>query len=101
MHTIMHCTINYYLGETPICDLNSLLHTLQRQISSKWYSFGLALGVPKEMLNQLKDYSDEECLVEVLDYWLKHHQTSPTWKEVMEAKMRVTMNEPQYRCQEL
>ena len=78
------------LGETPICNLNNLVYTLRGQISSKWYSFGLTLGVPKEMLNQLKHHSDEEYLIEVLDYWLRHHLGKPTWQEVMEAKMRVT-----------
>lgn len=74
------------IGETAICDVSSLLHALQGQISSKWYSFGLAIGVPKQILNQLKHYSDEECLVEVLDYWLRNHPGKPTWNEVMEAK---------------
>ena len=85
-HTILFVN---HLGETPICDLNNLVCTLRGQISSKWYSFGLALGVPKEILNQLKHHSDEECLVEMLDYWLKHHPGKPTWQEVMQAKMRV------------
>ena len=77
------------IGETSICDLNSLVYTLRGQVSSKWYPFGLAIGVPKQILDQLKHYPDEECLVEVLDYWLRHHPSQPTWKEVMEAKKRV------------
>ena len=81
----------YYtaISETVICDLNGLLPALRGQISSKWYSFGLAIGVPKQILNQLKYYPDEECLVEVLDYWLRHHPGKPTWKEIMEAKRKV------------
>ena len=88
-----HYIIYYYhnnIGETQSCNLkHSLVHALQGQISSQWYSFGLAIGVPKQILNQLKHYSDEECLVEVLDYWLKHHPGKPTWQEVVEAKNRI------------
>lgn len=43
------------------------------------------MGHPKEMLGQLSDYSNEDCLVEILDYWLKHHPDQPTWKEVADA----------------
>ena len=79
------------LGETVIScnNLDNLVYTLQGEVSSKWYSFGLALGLPKEILNQLKDYSTEECLVEVLDYWLKHHHENPTWQEIMDAKRKI------------
>ena len=76
-------------GETTVCDLNNLVHTLRGQVSSQWYSFGLALGAPKEILNQLKHHSDEECLVEVLDYWLRHHPGKPTWQEAMEARNKL------------
>ena len=80
----------YPIGETLSCSLKySLVHALQGQVSSKWYSFGLAIGVPKQVLNQLKHDSDEDCLVEVFDYWLRHHPGKPTWQEVMEAKNRV------------
>ena len=80
------------IGETLAIDLNSLVHALQGQFSSKWYSFGLAIGVPKEMLNQLKHHSDDGCLVEVLDHWLKNHPSKPTWEEVIEAKRKVSCN---------
>ena len=76
------------LGEIPACNLNNLVYTLRGHISFQWYSFGLAIGVPKQILNQLEDYTDEECLVEVLDYWLRHHPGKPTWQEVMEAKRK-------------
>ena len=88
MHALT-CMYEITVGDTLVCDLNSLVYTLREQFSSKWYSFGLAIGVPKEILNQLKHYSDEECLIEVLNYWLRHHPGKPTWQEIVDAKMRV------------
>ena len=80
---------NNIVDETLVCDLNSLVHTLRGSFSSKWYSFGLAIGLPKDILNHIKHHSDEECLVEVLDYWLRNHPSKPTWEEVTEAKRKV------------
>ena len=58
---------------------------LQGRVSSRWYQFGLALGVPNSVLGQLKDYLDEDVLVEILDYWLKNHPFRPTWQDVATA----------------
>lgn len=70
-------------------DLHHLLIKLKDKHSSQWYLYGLAIGVPKEILNQLQDYSEEDCLTEVLDYWLQHHYSQPTWAEVMNAQKKV------------
>ena len=56
--------INNHAGHPP--NLNSLLHLLQGQVTSKWYQFGLALGVSNMILDQLTEYSEEDSLVEVL-----------------------------------
>ena len=79
--------LNIYADHPP--DLNSLLHTLKGKISSNWYNFGLALGVPKAILDQLLDYSEEDSLIEVLDYWLSHHPQQPTWQEVANAQDKI------------
>ena len=42
-----------FIGEIPICNLNNLVYALQEQVSSHWYPFGLSLGVPKQILEQL------------------------------------------------
>ena len=90
-YAIMWHTVHVlYTGETLSRNLkHRLVCALGGQLSSKWYSFGLALGVPKQFLNQLKHHSDEECLVEVLDHWLRNHPGEPTWQEAVEAKNRV------------
>ena len=66
-------------------DLESLLSKLNGKIKSQWYHFGLAIGVPNQTLDQLYNYSEDDCLVEVLDYWLKNHPDQPTWKELADA----------------
>ena len=71
--------------------MNSLLIFLKGQVTSKWYQFGLALGVPRNMLDQLTDYSEEDSLVELLDYWLKHHPNQPTWQEVSNAQNKINI----------
>ena len=80
------------LDEPPT--LSSLLHELQGQTTSQWYQFGLALGVPKEILEQLTNYSEEDCIVELLDYWLRHHPGQPTWQEVADAQKHAESYQP-------
>lgn len=41
--------------------------------------------MPHEVLDSLKEYREEQCLVEVLDYWLRHHPKQPTWKDLSDA----------------
>ena len=72
--------------------MSNLLQELKGQITSQWYQFGLNLGVPKDILDQLNNYSDEDRTVEILDYWLRHHSGKPTWQEVDEAKKQADLN---------
>lgn len=65
--------------------LDNLLIKVRDQVSSHWYQFGLAIGVPDDIMEQLKDYSEMDGLVEVLDYWLRHHPDQPTWQEIVDA----------------
>ena len=65
--------------------LDNLLIQLRPQVTSEWYKFGLALGVAEEVLNKYLGYPSEECIVEMLDNWLRNHGSKPTWKEVAKA----------------
>ena len=76
------------LEDVPL-DLNSLQQILQGQISKQWYQFGLSLGIPMDVLEGFNLYSEEDCLVEVLDYWLKHHPSKPTWQEITDAQRKI------------
>ena len=63
-------------------DLDTLLIQLRPQVGPKWYQFGEAAGIPKDALNKIAEQcSPEECIVEVLDYWLRN-TTRPTWKGI-------------------
>ena len=76
------------LEEVPL-DLNSLQEKLQGQVSKQWYQFGLSLGIPMDVLEGFNLYSEEDCLVEVLDYWLKNHPSKPTWQEITDAQRKI------------
>ena len=88
------CYVSYWLFhlniEEPII-LSSLIQKIKGQITNQWYQFGLELGVPKDILDQLNSYSNEDCTVEILDYWLRHHPGKPTWQEVAEARERADL----------
>ena len=30
-------------------------------------------------------YPDEECIVEVLDHWMRNHKSKPTWRDVAKS----------------
>ena len=65
--------------------LDSLLIQLRSQVTPIWYKFGLSLGISKDTLNRYVGYPDEECIVEVLDYWLRNREIKPTWRDVATA----------------
>ena len=64
----------FMIHATPgVLELDGLLMSLQGQVSSHWYQFGMALGVQEEIMKRLADYSEKDALVELLDNWLKNH----------------------------
>ena len=82
------------LGGSIQLTLNNLLIKLEGHVSSHWYKFGLAIGIPEDILEQLQDYSDKDALVEILDYWLKNHSSGqPTWKDVATALENAGFND--------
>ena len=68
-----------------LLSLDSLLIQLQAEVTSKWYQFGEAVGVDKETLDKYTEYPDDQCIVEVLDFWLRNHTGQPTWREVADV----------------
>ena len=48
-----------------------------------WRKFGEAVKIDKNVLdNFAKNCSPEECIVEMLDYWLRNCTKQPTWNDV-------------------
>ena len=81
----MPCSLLIYLDTDEFLDLDSLLIKLRGKVTTQWYQLGLAIGIPDESLKKLEGYSEEECLVELLDYWLRCHPGQPSWKELADA----------------
>ena len=50
--------------------------------SKLWYQFGMELGVPVDFLEALIGHPEDECMVELLDLWLRDHPGKPTWEEI-------------------
>ena len=65
-----------------LLNLDSLLIQLQTQVTPKWYQFGEAVGIENQTLIQFSQYSAEQCIIEVLDYWLRKHTGTATWREI-------------------
>ena len=65
------------------CNLDNLLIQLRSEVTPYWYQFGTIVGIDKDTLKKYSKYSPDECIIEVLDYWLRnHHDGKPTWRDV-------------------
>ena len=60
-------------------DSRDLLILLEEELALKWYDFGLVLGVSQELIDSYSGYPSDQCLTEVLDYWLRHHAGMMKW----------------------
>ena len=62
---------------------------LQPEVNEKWYQFGEAIGIEKEILDKYLSYPPDQNLIEVCDYWLRNHTGQPTWNEVAAALKQI------------
>ena len=61
-----------------------------------WKEFGLVIGIAEEVLDGYSSYPPEECLVEVLDYWLRKHHTAEnklTWRDVVKVVKEIGLHQ--------
>ena len=58
---------------------------IRDQVTPKWYQFGLAVGINKETLDEFSNFPPEECIIKMLDLWLKTSETAITWRDVANA----------------
>ena len=42
-----------------------------------------------DVLEGFNLYSEDDCLVEVLDHWLKNHPGKPTWQQITDAQRKI------------
>ena len=93
-HDVRNADAVFNLSHTddyPSVNLDNLLIQLRPQVTSKWYQFGEAVGIEKEALDKCAEQlSPEDCIVEMLDYWLRNCVETPTWKDV--AKVLKAIN---------
>ena len=61
------------------------MNLFKEELTSRWYECGLIIGVPKEVMDIYLGYPSDQCLIEVLDYWLRHHHGQLTWREVAQV----------------
>ena len=64
------------------CNLDTLLVQVRSEVIPKWHELGLAIGMDSSDLNKLLKYPSEQCMIEVLDWWIRSHDYLLTWKEV-------------------
>ena len=73
-----------------VLDLDSVLLKLRTTMNSNlWHQFGMELGVPVGFLETLREYPDDESMVELLDHWLRNHPRKPTWDEIEQVVRKI------------
>ena len=65
--------------------LDLLLILIKEEITPRRYEFGLIVGVSKDVMDGYLGYPSDQCLIELLDYWLRHHPGQLIWREVAQA----------------
>ena len=75
------------------CNLDNLLIHLRSEVTPYWYQFGTIVGMDKDTLENYSKYPPEQCIIEVLDYWLRNHYDSkPTWRDVANVLKEIKLN---------
>ena len=75
------------------CNLDNLLIQLGTEVIPKWYDLGLVVGIAKEILDEYSTHPARECLVEVLDYWIRNSRDVLTWRDVAETLKEIGLHE--------
>jgi hypothetical protein len=71
------------MTDIPSVNLDNLLIQLRPQISAKWYQFGVVAGIEKVVLDSFsRNCSPNDCIIELLDYWLRNSTKQPMWSDV-------------------
>jgi len=83
IHTLYHHMPQHLVGRGDLKSLHSELHP----VADKWYSLGVQLQVPIEILKCIRreNVPMTECLLEMLNVWLKCTNPPPTWNILTEA----------------
>ena len=80
-------------AQSPV-DLDNVLIQIRDEVTPHWHRLGEIVGVPREVLDKCSGYQPEQCLVEVVDYWLLRSGEQITWKDVAQAVREIKLEEP-------
>ena len=73
-----------------LVNLENLLMKFGDEVKSQWYKFGEAIGVSRNYLDTItREQESLQCLENVLDHWIRHHPSQPTWEEVTKAHAKI------------
>lgn len=73
-------------------NLDNLLIQLREEVTPHWQNFGLIIGVPRKVIVKYSEYPPDQCMIEILDYWLRHHDDAPlTWRDVAVALRQIKL----------
>ena len=87
---IMHAHVDDSLDVT----LNRLVILLREKVGPKWRDFGEEVDIDEVVLDSIaKTCFPENCIVEVLDYWLKYTDEKITWREVAYVLKSINFHE--------
>ena len=68
-----------------------ILIQLRSEVTPYWSQFGIVIGMEKATLEKYSKYPPEQCLIEVLDYWVRIHN-QPTWRGVSDVLKEIKLN---------
>ena len=74
-------------------NLDNLLIHLRDEVTPKWHELGEIIGVPKESLDKYSEHPPDQCIIEVLDYWLMLYHDKLTWKDVARALKELNLHQ--------
>ena len=82
-HYIFLCSIS----ATPV-RLKELMDALYHSVANKWKLLGIQLEIPKDVLATIekrKMGDPRQCLLEMLEWWLKRMDPPASWSAIAEA----------------
>lgn len=74
--------------------MDNMLNLLREKVGPKWREFGEAVGIDEVVLDSIaKTTFTHNCIVEMLDYWLKYSNEKLLWKDVADALEDIDLHE--------
>ena len=93
-HTHTHTHTHKHTDDSLDVTLNRLVVLLREKVGRKWRDLGEAIDIDDVVLDSIaRTCFPENCIVEVLDYWLKYTDERITWREVAYVLKSINFHE--------